>query len=480
MNSPDDHIIVRYGGQSTRVNISSDSWAAPSRGKMNTIVWTELGLSETIVDETKPFLAEKLVKCAPSYITHVAVALRQLSRTIGTEAVSLRDLDLEDWLMLWLTIPERSLSVLRQMFEYAVDTEPLVPEQVMVAQTIATWVLPPPQRRVDAGVAAWVPDKGAFVSSERDLAYQAVYNAPDDLSDRELVGLVYLMILFETGTRGTQALSVRANALRAERDVHFLLIPEGKRQSGGPGQPYYVSEQVVHRIQSLAERPEIVRLQKTYDRLLVYPTEGLELTGEMSALQLLRMGASFFKGIISPRTNDQLKVSPRRTRHDCGTRLARDGASEREISAALGHKDRQSARDYIDATGKEITKVLAQVDDKTGRALSDLARVYKSGRVIGQAKEEIHIPGSRERTVVGHCACSGLSECHLPRFYACYGCVYFLKVNAAAVHRHSLEHVQRLKKSWHEAEALAQWLESTTLFDRLSESIELAIHQGSN
>ena len=477
-STPGRVVICRFGGNEIPIDISGRVWAAPHRGVMYTIDFDALGVSPGVTEEAKTYLRSKLPKRAPSFIGSVATALRQLGAVVGRERASMVELTIEDWTRLWTRQVGKYFMLLRQLHEDVIAEQAFDEDSAGLAETLAAWNAPV-KRRAGADVLAWVPDKGAFINDERRLLKELIRNPPAGINDRELVALAGLSILMDTGCRGVEALAITADGLIYKNNDEFayLLIPIRKARSGGPALPRPTSMDTVRLVHALEERPDIARLQRQYNRMLVNPNGAFEVTGELSLTQFNNMCESATKDLLSPRTRERLKASPRRTRHDHATRQARDGASAQEIGAALGHKDGTSARVYVDATGADFIEALSKVDGNLNGLLSDLASAYETGRVARAGTEEVRLPESKRNEVVGFCALDADSSCSLPRFYSCYGCVFFKPAGSAEVHRSALTHVLELERRWLEHADLKSWAERTTLFSRLREAIERVIRE---
>ena len=326
---------------------------------------------------------------------------------------------------------------------------------------------------------AWVPDKGAFTQDERRQLKDLVHNPPEVINDRELVALVSLSILMDTGCRGVEVLAITANGLTYDEinEFHYVWIPAKKSRSGESALPHPISDDTAESIRAMSKRATIAQLQSQYNKLLVCANSAFIEIGELSLTQLYSMCESATKNLLSPRTLKQLKASPQRTRHDHATRQARDGASAVEIGAALGHKDDTSAKIYVDATGADFVKALAKVDSNLNGLLSDLASAHKTGRVARAGIEEVRLPEPGRSDVVGFCAFDADLACKLPRFYSCYGCVYFKPADSVGVHTSALTHVHELERRWLEHANLKSWAERTTLFKQLREAIKRIIHE---
>ena len=476
--SPSEEIVIcRFGGNEIPIDISGQVWAAPHRGVICTIDFDALGVSLGISEEAKPWMSTALVKRAPSFITDVATALRQLGAIVGREKSSMLELTIADWTRIWMRRDGRYFVLLRQLYEDVISRYPYDKSSTTLADTVATWKVSK-RRQAGSDVLAWVPDKGAFIQGERRRLKDLVHNPPEAINDRELVALVSLSILMDTGCRGVEVLAITADGLTydANNEFHYVWVPAKKSRSGEPALPHPISEDTAELIRTMSKRATIAQLQTQHNRLLVCANNAFVEIGELSLTQLYSMSESATKNLVSPRTLKQLKASPRRTRHDYATRQARDGASAVEIGAALGHKDDKSAKIYVDATGADFVKALAKVDGNLSGLLSDLASAYKTGRVARAGIEEVCLPKPGRSDVVGFCAFNADSACKLPRFYSCYGCVYFKPADSVAVHTLALTHVHELEQRWLEHADLKRWAERTTLFKQLREAIKRIIH----
>ena len=82
-------------------------------------------------------------------------------------------------------------------------------------------------------------------------------------------------------------------------------------------------------------------------------------------------------GLVSPRTQQRLRINPRRFRFSIATHMAEEGASLFHIAEVLDHSDTQSVRVYVE-TASSIADPVAQATDG---ALMPLVRRFQ-GRIV--------------------------------------------------------------------------------------------------
>ena len=134
---PSEEIVIcRFGGNEIPIDISGQVWAAPHRGVMCTIDFDALGVSPGISEEAKPWMSTVLVKRAPSFITKVATALRQLGATVGREKSSMLELTIVDWTRIWMRRDRGCFVLLRQLYEDVISRHPYDKSSTMLADTV--------------------------------------------------------------------------------------------------------------------------------------------------------------------------------------------------------------------------------------------------------------------------------------------------------------------------------------------------------
>lgn len=131
--------------------------------------------------------------------------------------------------------------------------------------------------------------------------------------------------------------------------------------------------------------------------------------------------------IISPRTGEKMKMSPRRDRHTVATQLALQGCSAEVIAAWMLHSDITSCEVYVELATKHYQVMDSLLDGKF---------THFAGRFFGEiiAAEELNDFGDVDTISdfehtgdeVGGCAAGGCSAIEtLSAPYACFTCPNF-------------------------------------------------------
>lgn len=133
--------------------------------------------------------------------------------------------------------------------------------------------------------------------------------------------------------------------------------------------------------------------------------------------------------VISPRTGESLKVTPRRFRYTFATRLVDEGISHRGLAEALDHTDLQHILVYFNARSNIVRRIDAAIAVRIG----PLAQAF-AGQLVASETEAIRgkDPSSRifrMNTVQGKLegigTCGSFSFCGLGPPIACYTCRKF-------------------------------------------------------
>lgn len=134
--------------------------------------------------------------------------------------------------------------------------------------------------------------------------------------------------------------------------------------------------------------------------------------------------------IISPITNDLLRVSARRFRYTLGTALAAEGVSKKELARILDHTDTQHVLVYFELAGS----IVEHLDKASAKGYSQILNLFK-GKIIDSLKDAVN--GERddkhlfyidetlnaEAEDIG--VCGKKEVCHLDPPYSCYLCEKF-------------------------------------------------------
>lgn len=145
--------------------------------------------------------------------------------------------------------------------------------------------------------------------------------------------------------------------------------------------------------------------------------------------------------LISPRTGERLKLTPRRFRYTLGTEMARLGASIRRIAIALDHTDNQTVKVYI-KTASYITTLL---NDAYEKRLSPIVARFR-GTIIHKGHRLSQALGTIPATSplfpilnlggIGMCGRDLRTDglCRLAPPLTCYGCNFFAAFRDLELH----------------------------------------------
>lgn len=133
--------------------------------------------------------------------------------------------------------------------------------------------------------------------------------------------------------------------------------------------------------------------------------------------------------VVSPRTGNPLRLTPRRLRYTFGTRLVREGASQRAVAEALDHTDLQNVRVYFDIKSDIVDKL----DATMALTLGPLSQAFLGHLVRSEAdavrgerpSSRIYHHDKREQSLHAVGTCGSHSFCGLTAPIACYTCVKF-------------------------------------------------------
>lgn len=134
--------------------------------------------------------------------------------------------------------------------------------------------------------------------------------------------------------------------------------------------------------------------------------------------------------IISPLSNELVRINTRRLRYTLGTALAAEGISKKELARILDHTDTQSVLVYFELAGS----VVEHLDKAAAKGFSKYLNLFK-GSIIKNDSEALN--GERddkhltffgetnptEQAEIG--VCGKKTICHLDPPYSCYLCEKF-------------------------------------------------------
>ncbi len=249
-------------------------------------------------------------------------------------------------------------SIFRSLYSELAEKR-LAGADFLVAKQMAHWKARAETKTL-RGVMEWDEDAGAFTSLEWELIRGALNHHDPSESDVDSATRIFGRIINETLKRPIQVLSMKCDALwlAPSGREFFLRIPKAKGQAGDRPALWQITSELAEAIQEYSRRPEIHALQKKLDRLIVMlPIKGDDSIGIEQgqipgwyAKARLQAWATR-QGIISPRTNRNVNLTPYRIRHTGATAMALQGVPRDEIQEILEHDSPYSADAYIQAVG---------------------------------------------------------------------------------------------------------------------------------
>jgi integrase len=338
-------------------------------------------------------------------------------------------------------------------------------------------------------VMHWNPKTGAFVSAEWEVLSQELNLEYPGEPDEDCATRIFCRILSETLKRPSQILSMKKDALwiipSSEEGLpteYLLRIPKAKGQSGQAPGTWQISEKLGKDILAYSERRQIRETQEEVDRLIVMPSSRSKRPlwiehGQVDAATAKQHVKDWAnrRRIISPRTLEQLHVTPYRFRHTGGITLALQGIPRELIQEIMEHDSPYSADAYIKAVGADLMPVLER---STGRGIGEVflalnkAYFFKGSITEDVGKRPIIIPTVSESlapAVVGSCGKNG--TCNKHPLWACYnGCPHFLAWREAD-HQRALQYIEGELKEWRQAEGGKERSKLEKDFDRVGAAI---------
>lgn len=134
--------------------------------------------------------------------------------------------------------------------------------------------------------------------------------------------------------------------------------------------------------------------------------------------------------IVSPITNQLLRINSRRIRYTVGNSLAAEGISRKELARILDHSDTQHVAVYFESAGR----IVEHLDKAAAKGYAEMLNLF-TGKVVNSPDEAVN--GNRgdkqiffvsddfpkDHTDIGVCGKAQL--CHLDPPYSCYLCEKF-------------------------------------------------------
>lgn len=475
------------------IEVSGESWSVSYAGQTHVLDWLSLDFPKELKDSLKRIVLDRLRRNAPSYLSAIRFALVQWSHAASAAGVDLTEglgtISASAWLSIWEQLSQSSRSRVRSIYAELADNG-LSGANFSVAKEMRRW-----KARHDTMtlryVMEWDADSGSFTSSEWELIRGVLNRDYPRENDIDCACRLFGRILNESLKRPIQILAMKRDALwiaPSEREF-FLRIPKAKGQTGESSGLWQITDALAKAIQSYSQRPQIRSLQERFDRLIVLPSRNGEDTAWMEHGQVpVSIGKSMLQnwalrqGMISPRTNREINLTPYRVRHTGATAMALQGTPRDDIQEVLEHDSPYSADAYIQAAGSDLMPALERATDRgIGKVFSELHDFYffKGALIDTVERRPILIPAVDKSVtlpaVVGACGKDGACTKH--PFWACYnGCPHFLAWREAP-HNKSLEYVEFELKRWSDAEGGKERSKLGKDFDRVGAAIQEVIRQ---
>lgn len=476
------------------IDVTGDRWGTVYAGKPHELDWGKVNLPPVLVSAIKPVVLGRMKDYSPVYLTALHTMLTNWSRAAMAEEVDLsqglESISASAWLKVWERLKPHCRSIFRSVFQ-ELAAKAYNGASYSVSKEMGRWKANPEQQSLRV-VMEWNAESGSFTSAEWELIRRELVREDPYERDLDCATRIFGCILNETLKRPQQILAMKRNALWAAPSGRefFLRIPKAKVQADERPASWQITNELARAIHAYSERPEIHSLQQRFDRLVVMPAvRGEEIRwmthGQVDVftarVRLQRWVRR--QGIISPRTERVINLTPYRIRHTGATAMAIQGVPRDQIQEVLEHDSPYSADAYIQAAGSDLMPALERATDRgVGEVFSELRDVYFfKGTVVDEVgRRPIHIPVVVENevaqpAVAGSCGKDG--ACTLHPFWACYnGCPHFLAWRDAP-HQKSLDYVESQLKRWGDAEGGKERSKLAKDFDRTGAGIREVMDQ---
>lgn len=128
-------------------------------------------------------------------------------------------------------------------------------------------------------------------------------------------------------------------------------------------------------------------------------------------------------GVISPRTGEALRVTPRRLRYTFATRMAAQGCPPRMLAELLDHTDMQHVMVYYNARATIVEKLDAAMAITLGPMMKRFMGSIVDDASTIPTHKVVFSPPMVSFSALG--GCGKQSRCRLNPPFACYGCAKF-------------------------------------------------------
>lgn len=416
----------------------------------NVRYWIDLEcytLPSVIALAAKEYLIFKLESVSPQIFNGVHIGLKLLEEHWADPWVDFSSMSLGD-LFNVVQGPVGAALEFRKFYKFCALRGTASADQIHAIELESVRIN---KRNPNSGILEWHETRGALTSSEIEIVRRAMMNRQQSEIISDTTSRLFAWVSFETLKRPIQLSEMLSDALwipdpEAADLQYFLRIPKAKRQIGQMSELWPITAQLAEAIQAYSGLPSIKKMQEISGTLFVgacggkSPNFGVTMKKWCNKL-----------GLISPRTNELLVLTPYRIRHSGATQMAAQGASRDEIQYVLEHDSVAAADSYIDCLASEFCPLLERANRKLGGIFSDLNGLFFTGSIGNHGSgPPILIPVVQQPAIIGECGKSGLCGQH--PFFSCYnGCRYFIAWRDSD-HQKSLAYLESEVTRWGLAE----------------------------
>jgi integrase len=401
-----------------------------------------------MIEAAKHFIIKKLGVVSPEILDPFGRSLKILEDAWQTEWTDFSSISLGELFKIVANGNPHYTSQLRRFYCHCAHENLAGADEVY---SIELRSLSVNKNRPYDAVLKWHEIRGAMTSAEQELVRRAMMDGSPDESIAETTSRLFAWICFETLKRPWQIVSMHSDALWVPIDPednkqYFLRIPKAKFQTGEKSELWPITIRLAHAIERYSELPS-VRLEQSKSRKLLISLK----EGKIVGLGRMMTKWATRQGIVSPRTQELLVLTPYRIRHSGATQMAAQGASSDEIQYVLEHDSAGAAQAYIDCLASEFCPLIERANRKLGGVFTDLNNLFFNGSIGNSSSgSPVLIPAVNMPAVVGECSKDGLCGQH--PFFNCYnGCRYFIAWRDAD-HERSLRYLESEMLRWGMAE----------------------------
>lgn len=464
------HLITREG---KRVNTASDLWHLPYSARDSTINFSKIH-SESLQTALKLHVKDRLerISCHAGYVAFNDV-WREVLRKWNTDSANY---SVEDYL---IKLFEKAINRARskhnlwvmyrpiQWYTWSAEFFPELGFSNAYAMELEAMQIPGNPK--GEAVRQEDPTSGPL---NRTLELPLIISAlKEDLSldfnHLQEKAAISLMIAF--GRNPANLTFMRESDLQklapiSDDPCYQLKIPRIKKRQLDPRDdfieeyldPYYgqIIEQLINANQQIeltfdgkiisdaAKRPLFIKKKGNKSAIASNDTLNIHnMTSNDISNLLIRFVARH--NIISPLTDDLMRITPRRMRYTLATGLASEGISKRELAKILDHTDTQHVLVYFEMANS----IVQHLDKAVAKGFTKYLNFFK-GNIINDERDAIN--GDRDDKHLSYIdeenptdqseigVCGESKVCHLDPPYSCYLCPKFQPYRHAD-HEHVLD-----------------------------------------